>query len=63
MQQQIFKCDFCQIETDGKLILRDLIIEKKDGSDLILCSECLNLYANHEYYKLEKRMIIGGKIR
>lgn len=56
MQQQIFKCNFCQEKTDGKLVLRDLIIEKSDGSDIILCNECLNLYVVHEYKKLEKRM-------
>ena len=50
------ECNFCQIQTDGKLVLRYLEIEKKDGSDIVLCSECLNLYSNHEYEELEKRM-------
>ena len=58
MQQQTYKCDFCQIETHGKLILMDLNIKKKDGSDIILCGECLNLYTNREYDKLQKRMNI-----
>ena len=51
-------CDFCSIKTDEKLILRDQQIFKKDGSDIILCNECLNLYANHEYDELEDRMKI-----
>ena len=50
------KCDFCKVETDGKIILRDAILEKKDGSDIILCGDCLNLYGNHEYDKLEKKL-------
>ena len=49
-------CDFCSIKTDEKLILRDQQIFKKDGSDIILCNECLNLYANHEYDELEDRI-------
>ena len=50
------KCDFCKKETDGKLILKDLNIQKKDNSDLILCSKCLNLYANYEFDELEGRI-------
>lgn len=46
-------CDFCGSECDGKLVLRDANIEKKDGSDIILCSECLNHCANHEYDKIK----------
>jgi len=34
-------CDFCSIETDGKLIFRSTEIFKKDGSDIVLCNECL----------------------
>ena len=46
-------CDFCGKETDGKLILRDAILEKKDGSDIVLCSDCLNHYASREYDKIK----------
>jgi len=49
-------CDFCGKECDGKIVLRDQVIQKKDGSDLILCGTCFNLYANHEYDKLTKRL-------
>ena len=48
-------CDFCGSDCDGKLILKDQNIEKKDGSDIILCSECLNHYANNEYDKIKLR--------
>ncbi len=47
------KCDFCGEECDGKLILRDIAIEKKDGSDIILCSDCLNNYASGNYDKIK----------
>ena len=50
------KCDFCQEECDGRIILRDSNLFKEDGSDIILCSTCLNLYANHEYDKLTDRI-------
>ena len=46
-------CDFCGKKTDGKIILRDVEITKKDGSDIILCSECLNNYVNMEYDKIK----------
>ena len=58
MQKQIFKCDFCMEDTDDMLILRTTEFQKKDNSDIILCNKCTNLYANHEYDKLEKRMKI-----
>lgn len=54
------KCDFCGEKCDGKLVLRDMNIQKKDGSDIELCSICLNLYANHKYDKLTAR--IGERI-
>ena len=50
------RCNFCGEVCDGKIILRDQVIQKTDGSDLILCGTCLNLYANQEYDKLEERI-------
>ena len=50
------KCVFCQEKCDGKLILKDEDIIMKDGSDMIVCNTCLNLYASREYDKLEKRL-------
>jgi len=47
------KCDFCKKECDGKLILRDVVLAKKDGSDIVLCSDCLNKYANQDYDKIK----------
>jgi len=46
-------CDFCGNECDKKLILRDAILEKQDGSPIILCSDCFNHYANGEYDKIQ----------
>ena len=50
------ECDFCGEECDDTIILRDQVIQKKDGSDLIVCETCLDLYANQEYDKLTKRI-------
>jgi len=47
------ECDFCGKDCDGKLILRDTMISKKDGSDVVLCSDCLNHYASGEYDKIK----------
>lgn len=47
------ECDFCGKETDGKIVLKDVSIVKSDGSDIILCSECLNSYANGDYDKIK----------
>lgn len=60
-QSEKKRCKFCQEECDGDLILRDLSITMKDGSDVVLCGECLNFYANHEYDKLEKRLKMKAK--
>ena len=47
-------CDFCGKYTEEpRLILRDVTIQKKDGSDLELCSECLNNYVSGEYNKIK----------
>ena len=52
----IIRCDFCGEECDGTIILRDTNIQKVDGSDLILCGTCLNLYGNQMYEELTKRI-------
>jgi ribosome-binding protein aMBF1 (putative translation factor) len=48
----MIKCDFCGRETDGKLVLKDSALRKYDGTNIILCSECMNFYANGEYSKI-----------
>ncbi len=50
------KCSFCKEECDGKMILIDSQIEMKDGSDVVLCDICMNLYVNKEYDKLIERI-------
>jgi hypothetical protein len=52
MSEGFKECDFCGKKTDGSIVLRDVNLEKKDGSDIILCSDCLNHYANREYDKI-----------
>ena len=52
------ECDFCGSKCDGKIILRDALISKEDGSNVILCSSCLNHYANGEYDKIKLK---GGE--
>lgn len=47
------KCDFCGKEGKHKNILRDTQIQKKDGSDVVLCNECLNNYASGDYDKIK----------
>jgi len=49
-------CDFCTKKGDWRTILRDAVLKKKDGSDMILCNTCLNLYANHQYEELTERI-------
>ena len=55
------KCDFCQEECDGRIVLRTTYMEKKDGSDIRICGECLNLYHNQEWDKLSERVKSEGK--
>ena len=55
------KCNFCGNKCDGKIILKDTSIKKKDGSNIILCGDCLNHYANGEYDKIKLKQAIKGK--
>jgi len=47
------ECDFCGKEGDWKNVLRSQEIKKTDGSDLVLCNDCFNHYANGEYNKIK----------
>lgn len=47
------QCDFCAKKGEWKNVLVDAIIKKRDGSDLIICDECLNHYANGDYDKIK----------
>ncbi len=55
------ECDFCHTKGDWKNILRDATISKTDGSDIILCDDCLNLYGNHEFDKLTDKVEKANK--
>jgi Zn-finger protein len=50
------ECDFCLIECDGKNILRIDGLERKDGKDIVVCNDCLNLYAAEEFDKLTEKI-------
>jgi len=52
----IIECDFCRNKGNWKNVIRNPNLGKKDGSDITVCNDCLNLYANHEYDKLTKRL-------
>lgn len=50
------KCDFCKDKGNWKTVLRATHIQKKDGSDVILCDDCISLYHNEEWDKLTKKI-------
>lgn len=47
------ECDFCGKKGNWISVLRDAQIQKKDGSDIILCNECINNYLNRDYEKIK----------
>ena len=47
------KCCFCLKEGDWINILRDSNLVMRDSSDIILCNECINNYANGDYDKIK----------
>lgn len=47
------KCCFCKKEGDWKCILRDTNITMKGEADVILCTDCMNHYANGDYDKIK----------
>ena len=49
-------CDFCGKEGDWKMILVSTEIKKKNGSDIVLCNDCMNHYANGEYDKIKLKV-------
>ncbi len=48
-------CDFCgkEIPNEPRLVLKDPQIMKKDGSDIVLCADCLNNYTSGDYDKIK----------
>ncbi len=54
--EELKNCDFCGEKGDWKTVLKDSLIMKKDNGDLIVCNQCMNLYANQEWKKLTKRL-------
>lgn len=54
------ECDFCGLKGDWKNVLKTPLLVKGDGSDIIPCDDCLNLYANDEWDKLIERVEAKG---
>jgi hypothetical protein len=53
----IVDCDFCGNKGDWKNVLRSAEIQKKDGSDIVLCNDCLNYYANGKFEKIKLKRV------
>lgn len=51
------ECDFCGEECDGKIIIKDSIMLKRDGSEIISCNTCLNHLANKEFHEIKLKEI------
>ena len=51
------ECDFCGKKGEWKFILRDANLEKRDGSDILLCDECGNNYANGDFAKIKLKEV------
>lgn len=51
-KKKIVECDFCGKKGNWINVLRDTQIQKKDGSDLVLCNNCINNYMNGDYEKI-----------
>lgn len=47
------KCKICNESCDGKLTIVDITL---DPNHITCCPICFNLWANHDYDKLEKRI-------
>jgi len=52
MDEVEYVCDICQKVSDVKIVVRDPYIV----GDLIVCGDCLNDYANHDYDKLSAKL-------
>ena len=46
------KCDFCLEEGDWINIIKTHEISKLNGSDVVVCDYCFNLYTNKEWKSL-----------
>ena len=51
------KCDFCEKKGEWNCIIRNTDFEKKDGSDIIVCNDCFNNYANGDYDKIKLKEV------
>jgi len=51
------ECDFCGKKGYWKNVLKDTQIQKKDGSDLILCNDCLNNHTIINYDKIKLKEV------
>lgn len=43
------KCDFCQKKGEWRNVLKDSNLQTKDGSELVLCDDCMTHYARDCY--------------
>ena len=59
-KEKMIECDFCGKENDDKITLKDKTLEKKDGSEIRICGDCLNNYASGNYDKIKFK---GEKIK
>jgi ribosome-binding protein aMBF1 (putative translation factor) len=53
-------CDMCGAEGEWTNHLRTTAIQKKDGSDIIVCNDCLNDYAHKDFETLLRRAVKNG---
>jgi ribosome-binding protein aMBF1 (putative translation factor) len=50
------KCDFCGDKGEWKNVIRSAEFCKKDGSDIVICNDCLNFFADEDFEKLSDRV-------
>lgn len=46
------KCDFCENEGEWENIIMNLSAKKEDGSETIVCDECMILYVMKDWDEL-----------
>jgi hypothetical protein len=49
------QCGFCKDKGNWKNVIRNMDFEKKNGTDIIVCNTCLNLYDNQRFEELKRR--------
>jgi hypothetical protein len=51
------RCDLCRDLCNGMNVLRSPILKKKDGSAIVVCDVCLNLYGAEKWDELKNRLV------